>query len=218
MQINMCAGRALPAANRGARYTHGAALTFETFTHMHFLQIQRTAETARHYTRNWHEPLEFCVDCSDKAISHRLHGKCIYLHWLRESLWFVLALKIDLLMNVWFNKSYWLLGVDGMFGRRRVSNVNDDQARCGRALCDLPQHWQRRGAYHAAAAPPRGKHTPRPTPPAPAARAPPRWCTCTQCIRFLWPLLHYVPSCVFSRPAPHKHFFMTGSRSSLTVS
>lgn len=63
-----------------------------------------------------------------------------------------------------------------MFGRRGVSNVNDGRARCGRALCDLPQHWQRRGARPARTMrqpPLRAVNTPH-APPRPRPRPAPR--------------------------------------------
>lgn len=59
-----------------------------------------------------------------------------------------------------------------MFGRRGVANVNDGRARCGRALCDLPQHWQRRGARPARTVrrpPLRAVNTPQ-APPCPRPR------------------------------------------------
>lgn len=64
-----------------------------------------------------------------------------------------------------------------MLCRHGVAIVNDPGTRCGRALCDLPQHWRlsARGREREPrpAAPPRGKHTPTPLPAAPRTLHPP---------------------------------------------
>lgn len=74
MQINMCAGRArVWAANRIARATHAARQRLKLYTHA----LPHSADRGDSEALNLklHKPLEFCVDCSDRAISLQGHGK-----------------------------------------------------------------------------------------------------------------------------------------------
>lgn len=80
MQINMCAVSAgVWAANRIARSTHAAKLAAARlklcYTHALPDSANRGDSRAHLTICKLHKPLEFCVDCSDRAISLQVHGK-----------------------------------------------------------------------------------------------------------------------------------------------